>query len=186
MGKIIFSMLGKVEDILNEVKKHGENDGVCTRKYITPYRRVDEDGRKWDCLAIGYCNEEPNRLLTFWQDENDDDFHTEDYLSLTNTEQVEIFNTLNLDMNLVPTHKHLATVVELQELAMSMTMEEFVDYIKSEYNYRDNEPYIDFDYHDLTATICLNSRTLSGSIDFWDEEGTWSNTLFCDSVPFKK
>jgi hypothetical protein len=34
--KIIFSMIGKVEEILNEIKKHGENDGVCTRKYITP------------------------------------------------------------------------------------------------------------------------------------------------------
>ena len=93
--KIIFSMIGKVEEILNEVKTNGENDGVCTRKYITPYRKVDEDGRKWDCLAVGYCNEEPNRLLTFWQDENDDDFHTEDYISLTNTEQVEIYKTMN-------------------------------------------------------------------------------------------
>ena len=83
------------------------------------------------------------------------------------------------------THKHLATIVELQKLAMSMTMEEFIEFIKSEYNTRDNEPYIDFDYHDLTATICLNSRTLSGSIDIWDEEGTWSDTFFCQSVPFK-
>ena len=44
----------------------------------------------------------------------------------------------------------------------------------------------DFDYHDLTATICINSKTLSGSIDIWDEEGTWCDTLFCQSVPFKK
>ena len=88
-------MIGKSEEILNEVKTNGENDGVCTRKYITPYRKVDEDGRKWESLAIGYCYEEPNRLLTFWQDENDDDFHTEDYYSLTNTEQVEIYKMMN-------------------------------------------------------------------------------------------
>ena len=43
------------------------------------------------------------------------------------------------------TNKHLATIVELQKLAMSMTMEEFIEFIKSEYNTRDNEPYIDFD-----------------------------------------
>ena len=83
------------------------------------------------------------------------------------------------------THKHLATIVELQKLAMSMTMEEFIEFIKSEYNTRDNEPYIDFDYHDLTATICLNSKTLSGSIDIWSEDGTWSDTFFCQSVSFK-
>jgi hypothetical protein len=65
-------------------------------------------------------------------------------------------------------------------------MEEFVDYIKSEYNYRETETHIDFDYHDLTATICINSKTLSGCIDIWDEEGTWSDTFFCQSVPFKK
>jgi hypothetical protein len=84
------------------------------------------------------------------------------------------------------THKHLATIVELQKLAMSMTLEEFIEFIKADYNYRDNEPYIDFDYHDLTATICINSKTLSGSIDIWDEEGTWCDTFFCQSVPFKK
>lgn len=86
-------MIGKIDEILNEVKEKGENDGVCTRRYITAYRKV-EDGRNWDCLAVGFCNEEPNRLLTFWQDENDDDFHTEDYPSLTNTEQVEIYKLL--------------------------------------------------------------------------------------------
>lgn len=84
------------------------------------------------------------------------------------------------------THKHLDTIVELQNLAMSMTLEEFIEFIKADYNYRDNEPYIDFDYKNLTATICINSKTLSGSIDIWDEEGTWCNTLFCPSVPFKK
>ena len=84
------------------------------------------------------------------------------------------------------THKNLATIVELQELAMSLTMEEFVDYIKSEYNYRETETHIDFDYHDLTATICFDSRTLSGTFDIWDEEGTWSSTLFAQSVPFKQ
>lgn len=84
------------------------------------------------------------------------------------------------------THKHLATIVELQKLAMSMTMEVFIEFIKSEYNVREGDDYIDFDYHDLTATICINSKTLSGSIDIWDEEGTWCDTFFCQSVPFKK
>lgn len=94
LQKIQFSMLGKVTEILNEIKEHGENDGVCTRKYITPYRKEDDDGRKWDCLAVGYDNEDENTLLTFWQDENDDDFYTESYVSLTNTEQVEIYKRL--------------------------------------------------------------------------------------------
>ena len=84
------------------------------------------------------------------------------------------------------THEHLATIVRLQKLVMTMTMEEFIEYIKSKYNVRECDDYIDFDYHDLTATINKSNHTLSGSIDFWDEEGTWSNTLFCDSVPFKK
>ena len=93
LQKIQFSMIGKMEEILNEIKDKGENDGICTRKYIKSYRKV-EDGRNWDCLAIGICNDEPNRVLTFWQDENDDDFHTEDYYSLTNTEQVELYMAL--------------------------------------------------------------------------------------------
>ena len=84
------------------------------------------------------------------------------------------------------THKHLATIVELQKLAMSMTLEEFIEFIKADYNYRDNDPYIDFDYHDLTATICINSRTLSGSFDIWREGANWCDTFFCQSVPFKK
>lgn len=84
------------------------------------------------------------------------------------------------------THKNLATIVELQKLAMSMTLEDFIEFIKANYNYRDNKPYIDFDYHDLTATICIISKTLSGCIDIWDEDGTWCDTLFCQSVPFKK
>ena len=29
------------------------------------------------------------------------------------------------------THKHLATIVELQKLAMEMTMEEFIEFIKA-------------------------------------------------------
>ena len=86
----------------------------------------------------------------------------------------------------LPSHKHLAMIVELQKLAMSMTLEEFIEFIKADYNYRDNERYIDFDYHDLTATIWINSKTLSGSIDIWDEDGTWSDTFFCQSVSFKK
>ena len=84
------------------------------------------------------------------------------------------------------THKHLATIVELQKLAMSMTLEEFIDFVKTNYSYRDYDSLIDFDYYDLTATICIDSKTLSGSIDIWDEEGTWCDTFFCQSVPFKK
>ena len=84
------------------------------------------------------------------------------------------------------THKHLATIVELQKLAMSMTMEDFIEHIKDEYNYRDNGQYIDFDVHDVTATICINSRTLSGGFDIWNEGGNWCDTFFCQSVPFKK
>lgn len=84
------------------------------------------------------------------------------------------------------THKHLATIVELQKLAMSMTLEEFIDFVKTNYSYRDYESLIDFDYYDLTATICIDSKTLSGCIDIWDEEGTWRDTFFCQSVPFKK
>lgn len=82
-------------------------------------------------------------------------------------------------------HKHLATIVELQELAMSMTMEEFIEYIKAEYNWREGYNFIDFDYHDLTATIGLGSKVLSGNFDIWDEEGTWCDTFFCQSVSFK-
>ena len=82
-------------------------------------------------------------------------------------------------------HKHLATIVELQKLAMEMTMEEFIEFIKSEYNTREGYDFIDFDYHDLTATIGLSSKVLSGNFDIWDEEGTWSDTFFCQSVPFK-
>lgn len=82
-------------------------------------------------------------------------------------------------------HKHLATIVELQKLAMSMTMENFVEFIKSEYNVREGDDYIDFDYHDLTATINKSNHTLSGSIDIWDEEGTWCDTFFCKCVSFK-
>lgn len=83
-------------------------------------------------------------------------------------------------------HKHLATIVELQKLAMEMTMNEFIEFIKADYNVRENEFYIDFDYHDLTATINKSSHTLSGSIDIWDEEGTWCDTFFCQCVSFKK
>ena len=82
-------------------------------------------------------------------------------------------------------HKHLATIVELQKLAMEMTMNEFIEFIKADYNVRENEFYIDFDYHDLTATINKSNHTLSGSIDIWDEEGTWCDTFFCQCVSFK-
>jgi hypothetical protein len=91
MQKIIFSLFGKSEEILNEIKQHGENDGICTRRYITPYQMEDEDGKKWDCLAIGISNDEPNRILTFWQDENDEGFHTRDYFTLSNTAQARIY-----------------------------------------------------------------------------------------------
>lgn len=86
----------------------------------------------------------------------------------------------------LPSHKHLAMIVELQKLAMSMTLEEFIEFIKADYNYRDNERYIDFDYHDLTATIWNNSKTLGGSFDIWDEDGAWCDTFLCQSVPFKE
>ena len=82
-------------------------------------------------------------------------------------------------------HKHLATIVELQKLAMEMTMYEFIEFIKADYNVREREFYIDFDYHDLTATINKTNHTLSGSIDIWDEEGTWCDTFFCQCVSFK-
>lgn len=82
-------------------------------------------------------------------------------------------------------HKHLATIVELQKLAMGMTMNEFIEFIKADYNVRESEFYIDFDYHDLTATINKTNHTLSGSIDIWDEEGTWCDTFFCQCVSFK-
>lgn len=84
------------------------------------------------------------------------------------------------------THKRLATIVELQKLAMSMTLEEFIEFIKADYNYRENYSYIYFDYHDLSATICINSKTLSGCIDIWEEGANWCDTFFCQSVPFKK
>lgn len=82
------------------------------------------------------------------------------------------------------THKHLATIVELQKLAMSMTMEEFITFIKSEYNVRECDYYIDFDYHDLTATINKTNHTLSGCFDIWNEGGTWCDTFFFESVSF--
>lgn len=84
------------------------------------------------------------------------------------------------------THKRLSTIVELQKLAMSMTMADFIERIKDEYNYRDNGRYIDFDCHDLTATICIDSRTLSGVFDIWDKEGAWCDTFSCQSVSFKE
>lgn len=82
------------------------------------------------------------------------------------------------------THKHLATIVELQGLAMSMTMEDFISFIKAEYNIRECDDYIDFDYHDLTATILKTKNTLSGTFDIWDEDGKWCNTFLCQDVPF--
>lgn len=82
------------------------------------------------------------------------------------------------------THEHLATIVELQKLAMSMTMEEFITFIKSEFNVRECDDYIDFDYYDLTATINKTNHTLSGSFDIWNEGGTWCDTFFCESVSF--
>ena len=76
------------------------------------------------------------------------------------------------------THKHLATIVELQKLAMSMTLEEFIEFIKADYNYRDNYPYIDFDYHDLTATICINSKTFGKQIALDASEHTSVQSFF--------
>lgn len=83
------------------------------------------------------------------------------------------------------THKHLATIVELQKLAMEMSMEDFIEFIKADYNTRDCRGYIDFDYHDLTATICMNEKVLNGCFDIWDSEGNWCDTFFCESVSFK-
>lgn len=85
-------------------------------------------------------------------------------------------------------HETLCNIVDLQKLAMSMTIEKFVDKIKTDADcvIRDNHPLIDFDWRNLTATICLNSNTLSGSIDIWDEDGAWCDTFFCQSVPFKE
>lgn len=85
-------------------------------------------------------------------------------------------------------HETLCNIVDLQKLAMSMTMEKFINTIKSDVNcvVRNNHPFIDFDWRNLTATICLNARTLSGSIDVWDKEGSWCDTMFFQSVSFAK
>ena len=83
-------MENEIKKALQIIAEVGENDGVCTRVYIDTY-----SSNGYDCLAVGYCNDNPNDFLTFWQDENDDDFHTEDYYSLTNTEQVEIYKMMN-------------------------------------------------------------------------------------------
>lgn len=78
-----------MEKLLNHIKTTGENDGVCTRVYINTY---NEQG--YDCLAVGYCNDEPNRLLTFWQDENDDNFHTKDWCELSPVAATSILSQL--------------------------------------------------------------------------------------------
>lgn len=86
-------------------------------------------------------------------------------------------------------HETLCNIVDLQKLAMSMTTEKFVDKIKTDADcfIRDTcPPFIDFDWRNLTATICLNSNTLRGSFDIWDEEEAWCGTFFCQSVPFKE
>lgn len=75
-----------ITKILQKVAKFGENDGVCTRLYINVFH---EDG--YDCLAVGYCNDEPQRLLTFWQTSDDEDFHTRDWKELSEYTQNTIF-----------------------------------------------------------------------------------------------
>lgn len=75
-----------IEKALKKIAEHGENDGVCTRMYIKAY---NSDG--YDCLAVGFCNENPNEFLTFWQDENDDNFHTRTFDELSYWDRVAIF-----------------------------------------------------------------------------------------------
>lgn len=84
------------------------------------------------------------------------------------------------------TSKYLATIEELHNLVIEMTMEDFIDFIKAEYNSRDAHGYIDFDYHDLTATICTNEKKLSGCFDVWDEDGEWIDTIYTNDVSFKE
>ena len=78
------------EKLLKDIAKYGENDGVCTRLYIDV---VKFDG--YDCLAVGFNNEMPNRLIGFFQDENDDNFHTRDIDGIyTITQQIIIRKAL--------------------------------------------------------------------------------------------
>lgn len=76
-----------ITKILQKVAKFGENDGVCTRVYIDVYH--DDD---YDCLAVGYCNDNPQQLLTFWQDENDENFHTRTWSELKHFDKIGIFS----------------------------------------------------------------------------------------------
>jgi hypothetical protein len=75
-----------ITKILQKVAKFGENDGVCTRLYINVFHK---DG--YDCLAVGYCNDEPQRLLTFWQTSDDEDFHTRTWSELKYFDKIGIF-----------------------------------------------------------------------------------------------
>jgi hypothetical protein len=54
--------------------------------YINTYK---SDG--YDCLAVGFSNERPNEFLTFWQDENDDNFHTRTFDELSYRDRIAIF-----------------------------------------------------------------------------------------------
>ena len=74
------------EKLLKDIAKYGENDGVCTRLYIDV---VKHDG--YDCLAVGFNNEMPNRLIGFFQDENDDNFHTRTFDELSYWDRIAIF-----------------------------------------------------------------------------------------------
>lgn len=79
-------MENEIKKALQIIAEVGENDGVCTRAYIDVY---SSDG--YDCLAVGFCNDNPNDFLTFWQDENDENFHTRSWNELTYEEKIAIF-----------------------------------------------------------------------------------------------
>lgn len=89
-------------------------------------------------------------------------------------------------MGYLLTKENIRVICELQTLASEMTCDEFEEFIKHEYNYREGVNMVDFDYHDLTATYDKFSKCLCGCFDIWDEEGDLCGTFHCEKVLFKQ
>lgn len=75
--------------VLLNISELGDNDGVTTRVYIDAYRKGNEE-----CLSVGYDNGNPDVLLTFWQDLDDDNFYAEPILGLDATDRSAILRRL--------------------------------------------------------------------------------------------
>lgn len=82
--------------------------------------------------------------------------------------------------------ENIKDIHELQEKARALNLDDFRTFVR-ELPHSENiidHHYIDFNYKSIGATMCVEKECLCGTIDCYDEEGAWIDTIHCENVEF--